>query len=512
MSAKILASLSSRTASFAFFERGALAQLATHDNDQRAWDAFGELLRRYPNTPVYLMVDTVEEEYRTEVLPHVRGGARREMLTRKLSQLFRTTPYRATWLQGRETGHGKRRDDIYLFLALNSSELLRPYLERIQLQRAPLAGIYLLPLVTQALAPRLKCDTAGALVVSRQQGGLRQSFFLDGRLRISRLTPLDTLGDPASAELYAGEIEKSRLFLYNSRQLPRDARLTAQVLDFDGGLAELPQRLAQEGQVKCQRVSFDQACTALDIAPADRPRDTQALHLYLLGKYLPPASLAAPLLTGDFTVHQLRLGLYAASAALAVIALSWSGYNVYRAYTNQDATQGVIADSARYHAQYAEAARHFPASPVSADNLRKAIEVTSQLKQLARTPEPFMLTLSQALDAFPQIELKRIEWRYASATATNQQATSAAPASWQQRGEVEAEIRPFTGDYRSALALIERFASALRSQANVAQVTIAKLPVNLDPASTLSGSTQDSLDAKPGAAQFKLSLVLKHAS
>ena len=507
MSAKILASLSSRTASFAFYERDALFQLATFDNDERAWGAFGELLQRHPDTPVYLMVDTVEEEYRTEVLPHVHGGARRDMLKRKLGQLFRTTPYRATWLQGRETGQGKRHDDIYLFLALNSGELLRPYLEQIQMRRAPLAGIYLLPLATQALASRIKCDTAGALVVSRQQAGLRQSFFLDGRLRISRLTPFDPLGNPASAELYAEEIEKSRLFLYNSRQLPRDARLTAQVLDFDGSLAELPQGLAQEGFVKCQRIDFDQACAALGIAPIDLPRDTEALHLYLLGKYPPPASLAAPQITGDFTLHRLRLGLYGASAALAAIALCWSGYNVYRAVANEDATQSAIAASARYHAQYAEAVRHFPATPVSAGSLREAVEAAGRLKQLARTPEPFMLTLSQALNAFPQIELNRIAWRYAPAAASDQP-----PAAWLQHGEVNAEIRPFTGDYRSALALIERFANALRSQTNVAEVSIAKLPVNLDPASTRSGSTQDSLDAKPGAAQFQLRLVLKRGS
>ena len=514
MSAKILASLSSRTTSFAFFERGALSQLATYDNDEHAWGAFDAILRRYPDTPVYLMVDTVEEEYRTETLPHVRGRARREMLQRKLSQMLRTAPYRASWLQGREidAARGKRRDDIYLFLALNSGDLLRPYLERIQAQHAPLAGIYLLPLVTQALAARLKCDTPGALLVSRQQGGLRQSFFLNDRLRISRLTPFDPLGDPASAELYAEEIEKSRLFLYNSRQLPRDARLTAQVLDFDGSLTQLPEQLPQEASLSYQRIGFDQVCAALGVAPTALPRDTEALHLYLLGKYPPPASLAAPRLTNVFSMHQLRLGLYAASATLAVVALLWSGYNIYRGYANQDATQGAIADTARFGAQYEDAARQFPAAPVSADNLRKAVEVARQLKQFVRTPELFMTVLSQALDGFPQIELKRIEWHYASPSPSAQQAASTEPANWQQRGEVEAEIHPFNGDYRTALALIERFAATLRSQAQVAEVAIAKLPVNLDSASTLSGSTQDNLDAAPGAAQFKLSIVLKRTS
>jgi len=510
MATKILVSLTARSARFALFERGTLTQLAGYDNGDAAWSAFGVLLQQYPNTPVYLMLDTVEEEYRTEVLPHVRGGARRDMLQRKLGQLFRTVPYRATWLQGREQGSGKRQDDVYLFFALISGELLRPYLDHIQRRRAPLAGIYLLPQVTQALATQLKCATPGALIVSCQQGGLRQSFFLNGRLRISRLTPFDPQSDADVAQHYAEEIEKSRLFLYNSRLLPREARLTVQVLDFDNSLAALPAQLPQEASLSCQCMSFEQVCTALGSTTAQLPRDSEALHLYLLGKYPPSVSLAAAQLTGDFTVHRLRLGLYAASAALAVFGVLWSGYNVYRAYANQNASKTVMADTARYRTQYEEAARRFPSAPVSADKLRRAVDVAGQIKQLARTPEVFMRTLAHGLDAFPQVQLNRMEWHYGTVAATAAVSNPSAP--WQQRGEIEAEIRPFTGDYRSALSLIEHFAATLRSQVGVAEVSIAKLPVNLDSGTTLRGSTQDNIETKPGAAQFKLNIVLKNAS
>ena len=513
MAAKILVSLSLRTARFALFERGALAQQSGYDNGDGAWNAFGALLEKYPGTPVYLMLDIVDEEYRTEVLPHVFGRARREMLKRKLGQFLRTAPYRATWLQGRERGSGKRQDDLYLFLALNSGELLRPYLEHIQRRRAPLAGIYLLPQVSQALATRLKCATPGALVVSRQQGGLRQTFFLNGSLRISRLTPFDSFGDVAVVEHYAAEIEKSRLFLYHSRLLPRDARLTVQALDFDGRLADMPAQLPQDTSLSCQIIGFEQICAALGIASNLLSRDGEVLHLYLLGKYPPPISLAAPQLTGDFAVYRLRLGLYAAAVALAAVGLLWSGYNLYRDHRNQVQIKTVMADSARYRAQYEAAARQFPVTPVSADKLRRAVEAAAQLKQLARTPEVFMQTLAQSLEAFPQIQLNRMEWRYGAAPTTRSpQPVTNSHVTWQQHGQIEAEIRPFTGDYRSALTLIERFAATLRSQPDVAEVTIAKLPVNLDPTSTLSGSTQDNVDTKPGAAQFKLSVVLKRES
>ena len=511
MASKILVSLSSRSASFARFEHGALGDVSTYDNDERAYGVFGALLQRHSDTPVYLMVDTVEEEYRAEQLPHVRGAARREMLKRKLNQLMRTAPFRASWLQGRDSGRGARRDDNYLFLALNSSELLRPYLELIQLQHAPLAGIFLLPLISQALAGRLRCATPGALLVSRQQSGLRQSFFLNGRLRISRLTPFDPFGEPASLDFYAAEIEKSRLFLYNSRQLPRDAKLTTQILDCDGSLEELPRLLTPDSSVSYQRLSLKDICAALGLTPAQLRPDAEALHLYLLAKFPPPASLAAPRLTSEFSAHQARTGLYLASAAFVALALLASTYNVYRAYANQSATRNAISEAARYGELYQTAARQFPATPVPAENLRKAVEVVRQLQRYQRTPEFFLRTVSRALQDFPQIALQKLEWRYALSNAAAQQAPEATPSAWQQQGELEAEIYPFEGDYRSALALIERFAAHLRGETQVASVTISKLPVNLDPASTLSGSTQDT-DAKPGAALFKLNIVLKAGS
>ena len=370
MPSKILVSLSARKACFALFEHGSLSAFTTYDNDERALNAFCELIARKPDAPVYLMVDTVEEDYRTELMPHVWGGARREMSARKLAQLFRTLPYRAAWLQGRDTNQGKRRDDLYLFLALNSGDLLRPYLEAIHARRAPLAGIYLLPQVTQALAARLQCDTPGVLLVSRQQGGLRQSFFLQGHLRISRLTPLDPVGEPlgesATPQTYVAEVEKSRLFLYNSRLLPRETPLTVLLLDIDGGLAEVSDLLGQDATLHCKRIGFEQLRTALASASSNLPRDSEALHLFLLGKFPPAVSLAEPRLTSDFSAHRLRAGLYAASLAIVVCALTWSGYNVYRGYANQTDKQRAIADTARYSTQYAEAAKQFPATPVAA--------------------------------------------------------------------------------------------------------------------------------------------------
>jgi len=51
---------------------------------------------------VLLVADTVDEDYRSEVLPHVQGRARAELLARKLKQVFRNARFTGAWRQDRK--------------------------------------------------------------------------------------------------------------------------------------------------------------------------------------------------------------------------------------------------------------------------------------------------------------------------------------------------------------------------------------------------------------------------
>ena len=73
---------------------------------------------------------------------------------------------------------------------------------------------------------------------------------------------------------------------------------------------------------------------------------------------------------------------------------------------------------------------------------------------------------------------------------------------------VEGEVRPFRGDFRAAIDAINKFADTLSKQPNVAEVRIAKLPLNINPGLTLSGNTTDSRD-QAGTAGFTIVLVMK---
>ncbi len=506
MSARIVVGLSARYAHLSLVRGGTLVRFERYDHDDRALTALAGWLARHPKVPVYVMLDTAEEEYRAESLPHVRGRARDEMVRRKLMQFFRTAPYRASWLVGRS--FERRREDLYVFAALASADLLRPTLEIIQTRQAPLAGIFLLASATEAFVQRLQPPAPYALVVTHQRAGLRQSFFIDGHLRLSRLIPVDALSEAAPAHLAVEEIEKSRQFLHNARILPRDAALVVRLLDADGALAQVPALLPRDAGYTCERLDTDALCKRTGVQAHALPADGDAMHAFWLARFRPERNLAESRLTRRYTSFRLRQAMFAASMVVLLTGGAWGGYNLYQSAEQRAAAAQTGAEIQRFRALYAEAVRAFPSAPASADQMRQVVEAAAALRQRTRSPQPFLIAVSQTLDRFAQIQLNEIVWEQ----PLPEHADRAPGTTGTQQGEIRAEIRPFDGDYRSALAQIEQFAAALRATPGMTRVSITKLPLDLDPTVALSGSTRDAGAGNATGAQFTLRLTWNPAS
>lgn len=109
---------------------------------------FARYLQQTPDYPIYVLVDIMEEEFRTDTIPHVFGSDRKALIKRRQSRLFKETVYFHTQIQGRE--EQGRRDSKVLFMALSNQEIIRPWLEILEQHKVPLAGMSSLPLVTES--------------------------------------------------------------------------------------------------------------------------------------------------------------------------------------------------------------------------------------------------------------------------------------------------------------------------------------------------------------------------
>jgi hypothetical protein len=518
MANKLLLGVSAQGAALAHWRGNRIVECLTFSDDESGHAAFREQLTAFDDVPVHILVDAVEEDYRFETLPHAFGSDRANMVGRKLRQHYRNTPYMAATLVGRDSG--KRRDDRYLFCALTNPELIGNWLQAVAARGLPIAGIHLLPMVSAGILDKLDVKAPNLLVVAQHASGLRLTFFRERQFRLSRLTR----GDGGRAEnrvrYFAEEISNTRLYLHALRTMTLDEHLTVVLIDRLDELDGVAAGIARDNpSLECVRLGRRELSARFGLGDALLEASPYAIYLQLLGSRKPQGNLAPVGTTVGYKRHQARRGIYAGCGALAGAALLWTVANVYYATTLRWDTEDAARQTARLSAQYLEVTRQFPQAPTSAENLKKAVEIAQKLRDAAHTPQKVMALVSRALAASPTIVIKEFGWKYGASEIDpeGRSGRESAPAPLAAGGALpvrresallEGEIRPFRGDYRGAIVSINGFAARLAKEPAVSEVQVVKLPLNVNPALSLSGNTLENPE-QGGIADFKLLLVMK---
>jgi hypothetical protein len=528
MANKILIGVSAQGAIVADWRGRRIADCRAFAHDEAGLAGYRDYLAGFGHVPVQMMVDAVEEDYRFETLPHVAGSDRADMVNRKLKQHYRNTPYMASALLGRETE--KRRDDRYLFSALTNPELIADWLQPVAAQDLPVAGIYLLPMVSAELVEKLGPRASNLLLVAQHPNGLRLTFFRERRFRLSRLTR----GDGGRAEnrvrYFSEEISNTRLYLHALRTMTLDEQLTVLLVDRTDELGEVATGIARESpSLDCVHFGRRELASRVGISESLLDLSPYTMYLHLLGLQAPRSNLAPAGVTAGYRRYQMRHHLYVGCGALAAGALMWTGVNFYQAMQLRWETEDAARQTATYAAQYQEITRQFPQAPASAENLRKTVEIAQKLRESLRNPQRMMTLVSRAVEANPTIVLREFAWKYGSteieadpaarAAVTGPApapagaapgAPGAAPLLRRESALIDGEIRPFRGDYRSAIVTINSLASRLGAAPEVAEVRVIKLPLNVNPTLSLAGSTLDNPQETAAAtAEFRLLVLLK---
>jgi len=503
MAKKLLLCASTFHVSAALWAGGKLLGCRGFDDDDAGQAAFQNLLRSASGVPVYLMADSVDEDYRFETLPHVSGGDRHDMLERKLKQLYRSTPFYGGRLEYREGD--KRRDDRYLFAALTNPEIFNPWLQYLLTAKAPVAGVFPLALVSMGLTKRLGLEPQNVLLVSKHTAGLRQTFLKDQRFRISRLTPV-RVGDQQANEHYAEEIRNTRMYLDALNVTHVEDAVAIVIVDQDGSLSGLGERAVQ-GRRSLRYIYIPPhelvSKTGIDRTSLEASQD--ALHLYLLGLHAPDLNLAPLTLTAGYGRYQVSRAIYAGATALALTGIAWSGINVYHASDLVGQQRETLAQTQREQQTYQSITRSFPPAPATADRLKQSVEVAARIRSLARLPDKTFVAVSQALENHPEIELTGLTWRHGRAPGN----AGTASGLLVQTAILQLQLMAQPGDFKGALATIHHFVRDLDKSGNVSAARTVKLPLNLASSARLSGSTAAPRREQPQLAQFEVEVTLK---
>ena len=472
-------------------------------NDVSGHTALGSLLNKYPKATCYLLVDLVEEDFRSESVPHVSSKDRKDIVDRKFEQFYRNTPFRHAQILYRE--QDGRRDDVTLFSALTNPDLISPWLDVMLEHEASIAGIYSVPLVSKQLVSHI--PSSHLLLISWQKhSGLREIFYRDGHISFSRLTPLVD-SDVITKSL---QIELNRTYKYLSSLslLPVDQPLDVCIVCSKDDKKKLQEILRDSDNLRYITEDIDVLADRVGLKVAHDNSDATPLLLHLLGRRSPANQYAIADYMHFHDLWKAKSLLKITMAAAAMICVAWSGINLWEASGLHQDIKSIHTMKVSIKAQESRIEADYPRFPVSVDRMKAGVSVIQKISASALLPKQFLTKISQKLESFPMIQVNSLSWRVASDSGAAQKngsqliASASLSDAYQEiliGGEVLSSL-----NLRDTIDSIHQFRHALGKEGF--SVTPVTMPVNLDSGASIAGDLDS--EKKMRGSAFVMKVVM----
>ena len=372
--------------------------------------AFERHLAGMAQVPTYVFTDLTEEDFRLDTIPHVGARDREALLSRKLSQIFRNTPYRHALLQGREAEG--RRDDRVLYTAVTNPEVLRVWLEIIERLGVPLAGIYSAAVFSAVMLEELDLLFPHTLLVTFTPGdAMRQTFFRDREIKFSRLTPIDLEEGQTLGTMIAEETTRTWQYLDSLRHFSQDDRLEVCILVHKNDRPAIESALRDFAQLQYRLIDIEQVAQKLGLKPPplDSTAEEVMVHLFLMRKA--ENHFASPELRRHATQRNARLAVMQGAAAIFVASLAWGGWNLSRVFLSSQADEKVTQQLAALNKENAEITRALPSFGVGGSTMRDAVTFYNGAIRGFPALADFLVPLSTVLRGHPEVRLSQLSWQ-----------------------------------------------------------------------------------------------------
>lgn len=517
------------------WQRGCCAAEHRFDNTPEGQELFRVYWRKAVVTgPVYLLVDVIEEDLHNETTPKMMGSNRKKMLDGRAKRVFRHTPFYFSHVQGK-VADDKQKEHV-LFMGLSEPDNLLNWLEILQDHRAQLAGIVSLPFLCQELFKKCVPGAKDALFVIPNVGGLRQIFFRDGRMQVSRLSAFHVRGAEHVQMFLHGEVARMQGYLASLRLVKHDALLDVYVLCHGALYALLASGENRVSSYNGHPLDAEALARRFRI-PVD-PQEVDHMERFFCGYLLKQSQRDHYARRADTRLHRtlrLRTQLRIANVSLLLLGLIvggaafLDGFMIYaqlpqisrQADEVQVALQALLSQDTVSLSSKDSAPLPSP-SEGGGDPL-VAVQTLDAVREYATEPNRLLVIVSQVLTHHPDIWVNGMEWstglpKKEGAEAKEQPTRNRArgpkappPRSNVQPGiqhaQLRGEVRPFAGDMGLARVKILAFVDALRSLPTVSGVDLLSMPVDPTQTAILDRSN---MEAAAKRAEFVL-LVTLHA-
>lgn len=502
------------------WQKGELGSSYLFDTSYEGRDNFERYLKETPKTPMYILADVFEEEYRRDTIPHVFGSDRQALIERKQARLFRDTPYRFTKVQGREAEG--RQDDLIFLSAITNPDLIKPWVALLEKYKIPMQGINSLPLFTESLLSLIPNPSNNMLLVSLQSiSGLRQTFFQNGEFRISRLVQMPRYGTASYSPLIHDEVEKVRRYLNSLRLISPEEPLDIYFLLAGSLLEEIDQEYTDSDLLRYHLLDINSLLEQSTTPAKLSAPFADQFFIYQFLKQRPKNRYASSTETRYAKMRRMRYAMLTASVLLIMSSVIWGGFNTVSGLTYKQRSIEADNKARFYSSRYEMSRERLPKTPVDAAELLVAVELAESIAQHKSSPIDMVKFISKGLNQFPDVTLDNVEWAASSDPNlsvgkaqhddSNQGMTGFTNASFNDSGYryyqiamINGHIAPFDGNFREAIAIINKFTETLRNSKSVYDINIVTLPLDVRSNTSLQGDTR-SVAKK---ANFSIRLVL----
>ena len=491
-----------------YWHAGRIKFEAEFSNEPAGLESLANYVKKHRSSLFYLLADIAEEGFQLEDLPYVQGGDRNALLQRRLSQYFYNTPLALAISLGR--AKDGRRDEKILFAALTRPEALTPWLDTLRESEAILAGVYSVPLVLAQFGTQVLGGEGPVLLLTLSHGGVRQTFFDQGKLHFSRLSQLATRGIDEIGRVCASDSAKIFQYLVAQRQIPRGSALRTVILAEAGQVRTLQDYCQSSPEIQFEYVELGASAKKLRLKDAVEDSSADSLLIHCVASK-PPAQQFAP--ASETRFHRLWK-VRSALTSLAWIALGacllFAGKSALRVAELRDQIELIRLAAAEDTRRYDAILDGLPKVNLTPDNLRALTSRYDALQKRLPALEPMLVHLSHALNENPRIELGRLTWRLADSPDGAANAGPARPIAANNAGgwvvvEIEAQLPlVLVSDQRAQLALIDSFAARLRTAKT--DVRVVSRPFDIESDKSLR-STGDARAVSTDVPKFSLRLA-----
>ena len=491
------------------WQAGKLTAEGVFPSTEDGHHAFGAYLARHERSIFMLLANVAEEGFHVETIPFLRGADRQAVIRRKLEQLFFNAPLTASHSLGFRKS--KRKDERILFAGLTNNDSFAPWLAALRTSGIALAGLYSLPLLAPVLLKKLKIVEPHCLLLSVQDQSMRQSYFENGELLFSRLTPLNQSSIGGIAQTFATETIKLQQYLASQRIIGRDQAITAHILVHPGTQKVIESRCVDTPTVHFNFLNLLDCAkqTGLKSVPAEIHTNAQAhanansyadsLFLNLLATSPPAVQFANDDQRHGYHLRQIRFSLYALGAIALGAGLLFAGEQMLERYAIEQEIGALRNQSTQARQRYDDIVRTFPAIPTSSETLIQLINRYVELEKTNATPGGLFHEISRALAAAPLVQIEDINWKVGGVTEAGNASTNRAlsVADDSEAALVQGELKMAEGSSaRDVLTTFDQFVAALKTNPQL-QVEVLQRPVDIDSGKSLRGSDLNANDNQP---------------